>query len=102
MFSGQVKNTLCAGVCAACGMLEIAKYVPEKEAAMYTEAAINILKATDKDFCDYSEDSDAIVHYGTERYPHENMNGVHISIIYGDFFFVEALLKLKGNKFLIW
>ncbi len=92
------------GVCAACGMLEIAKYVSEEESRYYTEAAINILKACDKHFCDYKEDHDALVLMGTERYPHneQEMKGVHIPIIYGDFFFVEALLKLKGNDFLIW
>lgn len=91
-----------AGVCAACGMLEIAKYVSADKAKMYAEAAIKILKATDENFCDYDENTDALVIFGTERYPHESMKGVHIPIIYGDFFFVEALLKLKGNDFLIW
>ena len=32
----------------------------------------------------------------------ELKNDVHIPIIYGDFFFVEAMLKLKGNDFFIW
>lgn len=91
-----------AGVCAACGMLEIAKHVSEEKAKMYTESAIKILKATDENFCDYDENTDSLVLFGTERYPHESMKGVHIPIIYGDFFFVEAMLKLKGNEFLIW
>ncbi len=93
-----------AGVCAACGMLEIAKYVSEQEAKKYTLEALNILKACDKAFCDYNADTDALVLMGTERYPHRESDrkGVHIPIIYGDFFFVEALLKLKGNSFLIW
>lgn len=91
-----------AGVCAACGMLEIAKHVSEEKAKMYTESAIKILKATDENFCDYDENTDSLVLFGTERYPHESMKGVHIPIIYGDFFFVEAILKLKGNNFLIW
>lgn len=91
-----------AGVCAACGLLELSKYVSEAEGAAYTNAAINILKATDTNFCNYSDDNDSIVQMGTERYPHNNMEGVHIPIIYGDFFFVEAMLKLKGNDFLIW
>ena len=91
-----------AGVCTACGLLEIAKYVSEPEANMYTDAAVKILKATDENFCNYGEDEDALVLMGTERYPLNSMKGVHIPIIYGDFFFVEALLKLKGNDFLIW
>lgn len=93
-----------AGVCTACGLLEIAKYVPEAESYSYTDAAIKILKATDEKFCNYDENEDALVLMGTERYPlNENdFNGLHIPIIYGDFFFVEALYKLKGNDFLIW
>ena len=93
-----------AGVCPACGLLEIAKYVPEAESYSYTMAAIKLLKATDEKFCNYSEGEDAIVMMGTERYPHneQDFNGVHIPIIYGDFFFVEALYKLMGNEFLIW
>jgi len=91
-----------AGVCAACGLLEIAKYVSKQESQMYTEAAINLMKATDKHFCNYDDNEDALVLMGTERYPLESMKGVHIPIIYGDFFFVEALTKLKGREFLIW
>lgn len=93
-----------AGVCAACGMLEIAKYVSEEEADKYTEAALNILKAADEHFCNYEENEDALVLMGTERYPHNEAEskGLHIPIIYGDFFFVEALCKLKDRKFFIW
>ena len=93
-----------AGVCAACGMLEIAKYVSEEEGRRYTQEAINILKATDEHFCNYEEDQDALVLMGSERYPHDvrGRNGLHIPIIYGDFFFVEALTKLKGSQFFIW
>ena len=93
-----------AGVCTACGLLEIAKYVSAEEAKYYTEEAINILKTCDEHFCNYEEDEDALVLMGTERYPHTDAGrrGLHIPIIYGDFFFVEALCKLKGREFLIW
>ena len=91
-----------AGVCAACGMIELAKYVPDGD--KYMSAAIEILKATDKRCCNYGEDEDALVLMGSERYPNneEELKLVHMPIIYGDFFFVEALFKLKGNDFLIW
>lgn len=93
-----------AGVCAACGILEIAKYVSEEEGRRYTREAINILKATDKHFCNYEEDQDALVLMGSERYPfnERGFRGLHIPIIYGDFFYVEAMAKLKGSEFLIW
>lgn len=91
-----------AGVCTACGLLEISKYVSEAESAVYINAAINILKATDEHFCNYGDEEDSVVQMGTERYPHNGTEGLHIPIIYGDFFFTEAILKLKGNEFLIW
>lgn len=91
-----------AGVCTACGLLEIAKYVSEEESMKYTQAAINILKACDEHFCNYEEDEDALVLMGTERYPLTTTKGLHIPIIYGDFFFAEAMCKLKGREFFIW
>ena len=90
-------------MCVACGMLEIAKCVSEEESIRYTQEAINILKACDRQFCNYEETEDALVLMGSLMYPkNEEKKEVHIPIIYGDFFFVEALFKLKGNDFLIW
>ena len=91
-----------AAVCAACGMLEIAKYASDSE--KYSDAAINILKAVDEKCCNYDESEDALVLMGSERYPRSEveLKTVHIPIIYADFFFVEALCKLRGEKFLIW
>ena len=93
-----------AGVCAACGLIEIAKCLSGEQAEYYMGEAINILKATDAHFCSYADDQDALVLMGSNRYPREEklLNGVHTPIIYGDFFFVEALMKLKGSDFLIW
>ena len=93
-----------AGVCTACGLLEIAKYVPEDAARQYTREAIHLLQACCREFCDFTEEQDAIVLMGSERYPHNDygFRGLHIPIIYGDFFFAEALCKLRGSKFLIW
>ncbi len=96
-----------AGACAACGLIEIAKCVPEHEAGMYLSAAINILKAMGDKFIDWDPDHDAMLNYGTIRYPvpgkyTEKGAGVHISIIYGDYFYTEAVLKLLGSEFLPW
>lgn len=87
-----------AGVCAACGLIEIANAVPDNEKQYYMDAAIKILKATVEKCCNWEEDEDSILQMGTEAYG----RGIHKPIIYGDFFLVEAILKLKGNDFLIW
>ena len=93
-----------AGVCAACGMIELAKALPENEGGMYLHAAINILRAIEAKFADYNPDRDDMITHGTVLYPKkpEQMSGVHISIIYADYFFTEALLKLLGEEFMPW
>lgn len=87
-----------AGMCAACGMLELAKVVDENEARLYTDAAVNILKSTVEKCANWDLDKDAIIMMGSECYN----SGNHVPIIYGDYFFTEAMLKLKGSDFLAW
>ena len=93
-----VKYDSTAGAITACGLIEIAKNLPEPEAEKYLSAAINILKAMEKNWCDWTENDDSILQMGKEEYHY----GEHRNIIYGDFYFTEAILKLKGSDFLIW
>ena len=87
-----------AGACAACGLIEIAKNVPEFESRMYIDAAMRILAVLEREFCDWSDNEDSVLQMGTEAYS----RGIHMPIIYGDFFFAEAIFKLRGNDFLVW
>ena len=92
-----------AGVCIACALLELSEFVTEAEAYNYTDIAIRVLKATDHHFANYDIDYDSVVGMATERYPLDGvMRWVHVHLIYADFFFAEAMLKLKGNDFCIW
>lgn len=86
-----------AGACAACGLIEIAKAVPENEGRMYLDAAFRMLHALEK-HCDFTDDTESLLQDGMEAYN----NGVQLPIIYGDYFFVEALYKLKGHELLSW
>ena len=87
-----------AGVIAACGIIEIAKALSGEESKKYLTAAVNMLKAMENSWCDWSDDNDSILQMGCEEYHY----GVQKNIIYGDFYFTEAILKLKGSDFLIW
>jgi unsaturated chondroitin disaccharide hydrolase len=88
-------------------MIELAKRLPENEGGMYMNAAINILRAMSEKFCDFDPANDHMLCYGSVRYPvpgtyTEKQAGVHISIIYGDYFYTEAILKLLGAEFFPW
>ncbi len=87
-----------AGAITACGLIEISKHVPENEKGMYLNAAVKMLKAMEEKFCNWSEDEDSIVQYGTERYT----GGIHIPIIYGDYYFAEAIYMLRGGEVKFW
>ncbi len=88
-----------AGAAAACGLLEIACHADEFEKALYTENARKLIDAVDEKWCDYDPDTDGIVDGGSVSYHNKKH---HEKIIYGDYFFTEAVLRLLGKDFLIW
>lgn len=89
-----------AGVCAACGMLEISLHVPEYEKALYIQGALRILTATVEKFADWRLETDGILGGGTVAYHRPEEKGV--PIIYGDYFMLEALLRLMGKDLFLW
>lgn len=90
-----------AGACAACGLLEISKAVPGHEKKLYLDAAMNLLKAMEKNFCNWTTEEQSILQMGTEAY-FCRPQGKHAAIIYGDYYFIEAIYKLKGFDMLFW
>ena len=87
-----------AGAIASCGLIELAKLVEGADGEKYISVALKVLKAMEKNWCDWTDQEDAILQMGSEAYTW----GIHKTIIYGDYFFVEAIHKLKGSKFLAW
>ena len=89
----------CGACIIACGLLEVAGYVPETEQSLYRNGAVKILQAISKWRADWSENCDAIVQNCSVAY-HDN--GRHISLVYADYFFIEAMYKLKGDTVFMW
>lgn len=87
-----------AGLCAACGMLEIAGQVDDIEKSLYIEGALRLLRAADKHCCSWNPDKDGITFNGSVSYNSQK----NIHIIYGDYFLTEAVLRLTGENFMIW
>lgn len=81
-----------AGAIAAVGLINIANCCDSAEKELYLNAAIRLLKALDERCCPWEDEEDeAILNYGMERF-----NSGHQALIYGDYYFLEAILKLKN------
>lgn len=89
-----------AGCIAACGMLEIARSCEGTERADWITWAIRILKATDERFCDWDIEHDGVVTMCSGAYWSEKDR--HVPMVYADYYFLEAMLRLVGKDTLLW
>ena len=88
-----------AAAIAACGLLELAKNVEGRDSDVYLKAALKLLKTLDKERCSWDDGVDNLLEKCTAEYHSEEHE---FSIIYGDYYFIEALLKLSGQELFIW
>ncbi|HTG68072.1 MAG TPA: glycoside hydrolase family 88 protein [Candidatus Udaeobacter sp.] len=90
-----------AGACAACGLLEIARAVPEEESELYQSAGERILRSIYENYGAWDNQAEeGLILHGTSHYP-ERRN-IDVPLIYGDYFFVEGLARLRGNAATFW
>ena len=90
-----------AGACASCGLIELANIAGGEEGETYRAAAMKMLRALNDLCADWSEDAMGILTKCTAAY-HDDGSGRHINILYGDYFFTEALCKLRGIDLKLW
>ena len=85
-----------ASAITASGLLEIVKLL-EKDAdvSKYLAAAIKLIKTLHEKRCDYTTDKDNIVEKCTAAY-HDARH--EFAINYGDYYYIEALMKLSGDE----
>lgn len=95
-----------AGMILASGLLELGSAVRDEgplgeyDAELFEAAAKRILIACDTAFNHWDAETDGIVSGGSLRYHDDRMAGA--SIIYGDYFLAEAVLKLKDSYLPVW
>lgn len=93
---GEPRDSSAAAI-AASGLLEIANHVSAAEARFYTDAAKRILQSLTENYATWEQpDHEAILLHGTGHKP-ANSN-IDVSLIYGDYYYVEAIAKLHGWK----
>lgn len=89
-----------AGACAACGLIELSKLVPPAESALYFDAAVKILQSLYENYSSWDADEEALLLHATGSAP--SGANVDVPLIYGDYFFVEGIAKLRDRRSMFW
>lgn len=89
-----------AGLCAACGLLEIAEHVDEPDKNLYRSYAELIIQNTANTCCSWDLETDSIVQNCKVAFHNDRRE--QTDLIYADYFLTEAILRLRGKDFLIW
>ncbi len=91
-----------AAAIAVCGMLEMSRYLPQEKAAYYTEKARELMEALIRE-CAVTDPSvsNGLLLHGTyaKSSPFNTCkdNGVDECVIWGDYFYMEALTRLMKD-----
>lgn len=86
-----------AAACAACGLLELSKHLDGEEKRKYTAAAKTMLRSLYENYSVMRDDQhQGLIRGGTFNHPQGL--GIDISLIYGDYYFTEAIARLRKAK----
>ncbi len=88
-----------AAVIAACGMLEMSNCDKCADREKYRAAALRLLHKLEEERINRNQDEDDLLQKCTAAYNDKNHE---FSIIYGDYFFIEAIGKIAENSLMIW
>ncbi len=94
--AGEPRDTSAAAI-AASGLLELAKLSDSDKSASYRESAEHIVSSLTDAYAEWEDESyEGILKAGTGHRPAGK--AVDTSLIYGDYFYLEAIAKLSGWK----
>ncbi len=91
-----------AAAIAACGLLHLSEEMEKAEMqgyVKYQNAAIRLLKVLTESRCDFDPEHDDLLINCSAAY-HDSAH--HFPIIYGDYYYIEAMLELLGRGEFLW
>ncbi|MGN0662591.1 MAG: glycosyl hydrolase family 88 [Faecalibacterium sp.] len=86
-----------AAAVAACGLIELAQLLPAR-AEEYLAPALRMLRVL-AETADWSSETDGLLQNCSAAY-HNALHNVNFT--YGDYYFLEAVLKLTGKEVYLW
>ncbi len=89
-----------AGAIAAAGLIVLSRETEEREAAVFLEASLRMLRAMERTCVNWALDDPALLTRCTTAY--HDPGGHHITMVYADYFFIEAIEALRGQEMLFW
>lgn len=89
-----------AGAVAASGLLLLSRLVPDCEAQTYYDVAVKMLLAMEKTCINWELNDPALLTKCTSAY--HDIPGRHITMNYADYYFMEAVGLLRGEKMFFW
>ena len=91
-----------AAAIASCGLITLAKELEktgEAKSERYMQAAEKMLSALDEKDCDYDPEHDELLTRCSASYHDKDHE---FPIIYGDYYYIEAIWKLTDKELFIW
>lgn len=88
-----------AAAIAACGLLELAEHLPENEREKYKNSALELIKTLIDKRCNWDEHCDQLLEKCTAAYHDKDHE---FTIIYGDYYLIEAIFRLMDKALFIW
>lgn len=82
-----------AAAITASALLELATYLPTEKANEYHAAAVKMLRSLNSDMYQSGKSKSSFLLHSTGHWP--NGSEIDASIIYADYYYIEALLRLK-------
>lgn len=97
----EYRDSSAAGI-LACGLLELAKQLPlsDQRKKVYEETAVSMVRSLADSYTTKGLKSNGIINHGVYSIPHGN--GVDECCIWGDYYYLEALTRLKRTWNLYW
>lgn len=94
-FEGVQERDSSAGAIAVCGMLELASYLSGEEAEYYRTKAIEILDSLIDNYSVKDENADGLILHSV--YNKNKQKGVDECSSWGDYYYLEALIRVKKD-----